>query len=175
MSARNYIRNNRNNYRTAGVQINVALERFSTLMVLPLASLFLILLACDLAVQQPASMGIRMPLLRLQQSRQDISCDGRWVFVELLGDGKAMVNSEPRPIENLSAIVGQLMESRAERVVYLIPSRDITFSRFIGTLNALQKSAPGIHVGVLSGKLRDEYILQRMYLPCDIVWPANEF
>lgn len=123
-----------------------------------------------------------MPLLRLRQPRQDISCDGRWVFVELLEDGKAKVNSEPATTENLSAIVGQSMESRAERVVYLVPSRGISFSRFVETLNALQESAPGTHVGGLSGTVRDQYerpstasILQRTYLPCDIVWPAKEF
>ncbi|MDQ1388580.1 MAG: hypothetical protein QOF56_2034 [Acidobacteriaceae bacterium] len=161
---------------------DVALERFRTSMALPLASLFLILLGCVFAIQRPASMGVRMPLLRLRQPRQDISCDGRWVFVELLEDGKAKVNSEPAPTENLSAIVGQLMESRAERVVYLVPSRGISFYRFVETLNALQESAPGTHVGVLSGTVRDQYegpstasILQRTYLPCDIVWPAKEF
>jgi hypothetical protein len=102
--------------------------------------------------------------------------------VELLEGGKAKVNSELVPTENLSAIVRQLMESRAERVVYLVPSRGISFSRFVETLNALQESAPGTRVGVLSGTVRDEYegpstasILQRTYLPCDIVWPAKEF
>jgi hypothetical protein len=65
---------------------------------------------------------------------RDISCDGRWVFVELLEDGKAKVNSEPAPTEYLSAIVGQLMESRAERVIYLLPSRGISFYRFVETL-----------------------------------------
>jgi hypothetical protein len=172
----------RNNCKTSGVQNDVALERFRTLMALPLASLFLILLGCILATQRPVPMGVRMPLLRLRQSRQDISCDGRWVFVELLEHGKAKVNSEPAPTENLSAIVGQLMESRAERVVYLVPSRGISFSWFVETLNALQESAPGTHVGVLSGTVRDQYegpstgsILQRTYLPCDIVWPAKGF
>jgi biopolymer transport protein ExbD len=158
------------------------LERFRTLLALPLASLFLILLLCVFARQRPASIGVRMPLLRLRPPRQDISCDGRWVFVELLDDGTTEVNLEPVPPQNLRAMVGKLMEAHAERVVYLVPSRGISYARFVETLAALQESAPGTHVGVLSGTVRDAYIgqstasiLERTYLPCDIVWPASEF
>ena len=100
----------------------MGLERFRTLLALPLASLFLILLVCASAIQQPPSMGVRMPLLRLRPPRQDISCDGRWVFVELLDDGKIEVNLEPVPPQDVSTLVGKLMESHAERVVFLIPS-----------------------------------------------------
>jgi biopolymer transport protein ExbD len=160
----------------------MGLERFRTLLALPLASLFLILLACVFALQRPVSIGVRMPLLRLRPHSPDISCDGRWVFVELLDDGTTEVNSEPVPPQGLSAMVGKLMESHAERVVYLVPSPGISYARFVETLAALQVSAPDTHVGVLSGAVRDAYkgqskasILKRTYLPCDIVWPSDEF
>lgn len=159
----------------------MGLERFRTLLALPMASLFLILLVCVFALQRPASMGVRMPLLKLRSPRPDTSCDGRWVFVELLDDDATEVNLEPVPPQELSAMVGKLMESRVERVVYLVPSPGISYARFVETLAALQVSAPGTQVGVLSGTVRDAYkgqskasILKRTYLPCDIVWPADE-
>lgn len=155
----------------------MGLERFRTLLVLPVASLFLILLVCVFALQRPTSTGIRMPLLKLKSPGQDFTCDGRWVYVELLKDGSAQVNLEPVPNQNLSAMVGRLMQSRAERVVFLVPSPDTSYSRFVETLNALQKSAPDTHVGVLSGTLRDRYArpATAYNLPCDIVWPPIEF
>jgi biopolymer transport protein ExbD len=160
----------------------MGLERFRTLLALPLASLFLILLVCVFAMRRPASLGVRMPLVRLKSPGQEPTCDGRWVFVELLTDGTAKVNSELVPKQDLSAKVGGLMQSRAERVVFLVPSPDIPYSQFVETLNVLEKSAPSTHIGVLSGTLRDQFVgppitspLQRAYLPCDIVWPAKEF
>ena len=157
-------------------------ERFPAVLALPLASLFLILLLCVFALQKPASMGIRMPLLRIKSLGHDATCDGRWVFVELLKDGTAQINLKPVSNQELSTEVGRLMQSRAERVVFLVPSPDIPYARFVETLSALQQSAPDTHVGVLSGVMRDQYIgppiespLERTYVPCDIVWPANEF
>ena len=111
-----------------------------------------------------------------------MSCDGQWVFVELLDDGKVEVNLNPVSPEDLSATIGKLMETRAERVVLLVPSPGIPYARFVETLAALQESAPKTHVGVLTGTVRQQYEepnitspLQRIYTPCDIIWPANEF
>jgi len=160
----------------------MGLDRFRTLLALPLASVFLILLVCVFAIPRRHSVGVRMPLLRLKSPGKELTCDGRWVFVELLKDGTAEVNSEPVPNEDLPAMVGGLMQSHAERVVFLVPSPDIPYSRFVETLHALQRSAPNTHVGVLSDTVRDKYVgppitspLQRTYLPCDIVWPVKEF
>jgi hypothetical protein len=151
------------------------LERFRAFLALPLASLFLILLVCAFAIQRPASVGVRVALLRLRQPDQNFTCDGRWVFVELLDDGTTEVNLKAVPPQDLSAIVGKMMETRAERAVYLVPSPGISYARFIETYLALQGSAPDTHVGVLTKTVRDAFNGTSTASPCDLVWPADEF
>jgi biopolymer transport protein ExbD len=151
-------------------------ERFRTLLALPLGSLFLILLVSVFAIQRPASVGVRMPLLRLKPPRPELICDGRWVFVHLLDDGTTKINEKQIRQEELALLVQSIMESRAERVIYVVPSPGIPYSRFLETVSTLRQAVPDMHIGVLSGKLRNAYMrpsLERQ--PCDIEWPVSDF
>jgi biopolymer transport protein ExbD len=155
------------------------LFRLKSLLAPLFIALFGLLTVCNLAVQAPLpSTGIKIPLLRLSHHEDQLSCDGRWVFVELLNDGKTKINEEEIHDEDLAPLVSKIMESRAERVIYVVPYPEIPYSRFVETLSTLKKAVPDLHVGVLSGKVRDAYMqpgLNRHYLPCDIVWPAGDF
>jgi hypothetical protein len=95
-----------------------------------------------------------------------------------LDDGTTKINEERIRDEDLAWLVSDIMESRAERVIYVVPSPGIPYSRFVETLSTLKKSVPDMHIGVLSGQVRDAYMqtsLDRTYLPCDIHWPAGDF
>jgi biopolymer transport protein ExbD len=143
-----------------------------------MAALFILLTLCVLGVQVPPSTGIKIPLLSLHHHKDRFTCDGRWEFVQLLDDGTTKINEEQIRDEDLALLVSSIMESRAERVIYVVPSPEIPYSRFVETLSTLKKTAPDLHIGVLSGKLRDAYVqpsLQRFDLPCDIDWPSEEF
>jgi hypothetical protein len=123
-------------------------------------------------------MGNKILLLRLHHHKDQFTCDGRWEFVQLLADGTTKINEEQVREEDLALLVNSIMESRAERVVYVVPSPGIPYSRFVETLSTLRKTVPDLHIGVLSGEVRDAYMkpsLHRLYLPCDIDWPAKEF
>ncbi len=119
-----------------------------------------------------------MPLLRLHHHKDQLSCDGRWEFVQLLGDGTTKINEEQIREGDLASMVNNIMESRAERVIYVVPYPEIPYSRFMETLSTLRNTVPDLHIGVLSGEVRDAYMkpgLQRLYLPCDIEWPTRDF
>jgi biopolymer transport protein ExbD len=123
-------------------------------------------------------MGIKIPLLTLHHHKDQLTCDGRWEFVQLLDDGTTKINEEQIREKDLALLVRNIMESRAERVIYVVPSPGIPYSRFVETLSTLRKSERDLHIGVLSGKTRDAYMqprLDRQYLPCDIEWPSGEF
>jgi hypothetical protein len=48
----------------------------------------------------------------------------------------------------------------------------------VETLSKLKKTVPDLHIGVLSGKVKDAYMVQGtngQYLPCDIDWPTGDF
>ena len=94
-----------------------------------------------------------------------------------MGDGTTKINEEQIREEDLSSMVNNIMESRAERVIYVVPSPEIPYSRFVETLSTL-RNIPDLHIGVLTGDVRVAYMkpsLQRPYLPCDIEWPTRDF
>jgi biopolymer transport protein ExbD len=156
----------------------VDLLRLRSLLAPSLAALFILLMLCVFAVQSPHSSGIKIPLLTLNHDKDRLTCDGRWEFVQLLDDGTTKINEEQIRDEDLGLLVSNIMESRAERVIYVVPSPGIPYSRFVETLNTLKKSVPDMHIAVLSGRVRDVYMrpsLHRTYLPCDIQWPVGDF
>jgi hypothetical protein len=123
-------------------------------------------------------MGISVPLLRLHHRKDQMTCDGRWEFVQLLDDGTTKINEEHIRQEDLALQVRNIMESRAERAIFVVPSPGIPYSRFLETASTLRQAVPDLLIGVLSGELRDAYMrpsLERLYLPCDIEWPASDF
>ena len=117
-----------------------------------------------------------MPLLRLKPPRPELICDGRWVFVHLLDNGTTKINEKQIRQEELALLVQSIMESRAERVIYVVPSPGIQYSRFLETVSTLRQAVPDMHIGVLSGTLGNAYMrpsLERQ--PCDIEWPVSDF
>lgn len=147
----------------------MVLNRLRVLLAAPTTCLFLILILCVFAVQKPVPTGIRMAVVRLHPIRPQLSCDGRFTFVQLLADGKTKINGAEIDPKDLTPRIGTIMEPFAERVVYLVPDSDISYARFVETFGELNEAAADMHIVVLSGSLRDEYF-QRHLDPCDIVW-----
>lgn len=159
-----------NNAEPAGVHRCMGLNRLWVLFAASTACLFLILILCIFGVEKPVATGIWMPIVRLSANRGQFTCEGRYIFIQLLADGKTKINGAEIHPTDLTPRIGAIMESRMERVVYLVPDPDISYARFVETLNSLNKAATDMHVAVLSGSLRNEYF-QRSLEPCDIVWP----
>lgn len=114
-----------------------------------------------------------MPLLRLQPRAPKYSCDGRFIFIQLLSNGETRINGQVIAQNKLAPLVHSIMKPRAERVVYLVPDALIGYDRFVTSLSTLQNAATDLHIAVLSGKLRNEYFERRLE-PCDIAWPVKE-
>jgi len=159
-----------NNAKAVGVYMRMVLNRLRVLLAASMTCLFLILILSVFAVQKPVPTGIAMPVVRLRPDRWQSSCDGRFVFIQVLADGKTKINGTEIEPKNLMARVGAIMELRVERVVYLVPDAGISYARFVETLDGLNKAAPDVHIAVLSGSLRDEFF-QKGLQPCDIDWP----
>jgi len=108
-----------------------------------------------------------MPVVRLRSDRVPFTCDGEFVFIRLLVDGETKINGTVIHREDLRRRVSAIMEPRAERVVYLVPESNISYARFVETVDELNEAAADVHVVVLSGSLRDEFF-RRNLEPCDI-------
>jgi biopolymer transport protein ExbD len=160
------------------------LSHLRSLLAPPLVALFALLTLCVIVVQTPPSTGFKVPLPRLHHHRDQSSCDGRWEFIQLLDDGRTKINDDEITKGELAPLISNIMASRAERVVYVVPSSGIPYSRLVETLSSLKTAVRDIHIGVLSGKVRDAYMKPRLisanrlslsYSPCDIEWPTAEF
>ncbi|HEX7730890.1 MAG TPA: hypothetical protein VF392_17800 [Terracidiphilus sp.] len=141
-------------------------------------ALLIVLTISVAVVQSPPSTGIKVPLLRLQPRNDQISCDGRWEFIQLLDDGRTKINADFVREEDLPSSIKKIMETRAERVVYVVPSSGIPYYRLVETMSRLKNAVPDLHIGLISGTLRDAYTkpdIRRGDLPCDFKWPRQEF
>lgn len=137
----------------------------------PFAAIVMIVLVLTMSPLHPNSRGIAVPLLRLQRRTNTSTCDGGFIFVRLLANGETTVNGRKIPSDkDLAALVHNIMETRAERVVYVVPDTQLEYGRFIWALGILKNASSDLHLAVLSGKLRDEYF-ERDLEPCDITWP----
>jgi biopolymer transport protein ExbD len=147
------------------------LNRLRMLLAAPITCLFLILILCVFAAQ-PVSTGIAIPVMRLRSTRM-LSCGGnrRDIFIRLRADGKTKINQSEIDPKDLRSRVSTIMDTRAVRVVFLVPESGISYDRFVQSLDELNKAATEMHIAVLSGSLRDEYF-QRGLQPCDIEWPG---
>lgn len=65
------------------------------------------------------------------------------------------------------------MESRAERVVYVVVDSDFSYGRFAEFLDKISGATPDLHVVVISGEVRKAF--EKSHDLCDFVYPANEF
>jgi len=94
-----------------------------------------------------------------------------------LDDGRTKINADAVREDNLASIIGKTMKWRADRLVYVVPSSGIPYSRLVDTLSRLKTEVPDIHIGVLTGKVRDRFIDRSNWpdLPCEIEWPPGEF
>jgi hypothetical protein len=153
------------------------LARSRSLIAPALASLFILLALCIFPALSSPSVGIPIPLLRLHPQDQVI-CDGREIYLQLLDDGTTRINEKQIEEAQLASVIGEIMKPRFERVIYIVPSDGIPYSRFVGTLSTLKMAVPDMHIGVLSGELHRDFMKlnrERRYGPCDYVWPAGTF
>jgi biopolymer transport protein ExbD len=138
----------------------------------PLSGLFLALILLCFIAGAPNSSGFSVPLFHLGAPRTDITCDGQFELVQLLPGYRTRINTKEISANQLKSRVAELMQDRAERVVYLAPSSEVDFGRVAMTFDSLKSAAEGMHVILLSGRVRDTYIKEHR-LPCDLIGPGD--
>lgn len=152
------------------------LLRLRSLLAPPLASLFIVLTLCVFSVQSSPSTGFKIAILNKIRHRDVSTCDGDWKFVQLLDDGTTRINGMIIREEKLPSLVSETMASRAERLIYVVPSSGIPYSRLVATLSTLKKAVPDMHIGVLTGEARDAYTHPHsICFPAEIDWPTGYF
>jgi len=140
------------------------------LLAAPMASLFLILLVFGLIDWRPASVGFRVPMIRLHHDPNEPSdCGGRAEFVRLTKDGRTWINSEEIPAGQVQAAVAAQMANRAERVVYVVADSELSYGQFASFLDRVSGATSDLHVVLVSGEIRRAF--EKNYDVCDFRYP----
>jgi biopolymer transport protein ExbD len=149
-------------------------NRLYAIVAAPLTCIFLIPVLLTFAVQKQASVGFRIPMIRLHHdSHEPTDCGGRSEFVRLSKDGRTWINEAEVPSGKLAPTISGLMENRAERVVYVIVDSDLSYGQFAEFLGKVKGSTSDLHVVVVSGAILREF--EERHDLCDFVYPAGEF
>jgi hypothetical protein len=69
--------------------------------------------------------------------------------------------------------IAELMENRAERVVYVVVDSELSYGQFASFLGKVKGATTNLHVVVVSGQVLKA--LQQGHDLCDFVYPASEF
>jgi biopolymer transport protein ExbD len=150
------------------------LNRLRLLVAAPMASLFLVLSLCAFVLQQPRSVGIRIPMIRIHHKPMEMTdCGGNSVFLRMTKDGKTWMNSEELPADQLRQTVAKVMENRAERVVFVVVDSELTYSQFTGFWEKIAGATSDLHVIVVSGEVLREF--KQNHDVCDFVISESEF
>ncbi|MGA2651163.1 MAG: hypothetical protein ABSF28_11600 [Terracidiphilus sp.] len=150
------------------------LNRMRGLLAAPVASLFLILALCIFGVRRPAATGISIPMVRIHHNPEEPTDCGGWAeFLRLTKDGKTWINESEIPADHVAPAVATLMESRAERVVYVVVDSELPYGRFAEFLDKVAGATSDLHVVVISGEVRRTF--EKSHDMCDLTYSANEF
>ena len=130
------------------------LNSLRTMLAAPFASLFLVLTLCSFVVQYPASTGFRIPMIRLHHDpKEPTDCGGRVEFARLTRDGRMWINDDEFSADRLAPAIADLMENRAERVVYVVADSDLSYGQFTNFMDKVAGSTADLHVVLVSGQI----------------------
>jgi biopolymer transport protein ExbD len=152
------------------------LNRLRVLVAAPLASLFLVLVLCTFEVQKPVSVGMRIPLTRVQMI-SDYHCPGvdRTIVVLLHKDGSYWINETQVPAHELRTRLAEIYEDREEKILPLFADPDASFSEFADFYNKVASSTSNLHIILRTRQLQADLNLCPEFGSCGIDWPDHRY
>ena len=137
----------------------------------PLAGLFLVL-ALFAAAPGPAARGVRVELLRQGPSECG---DTRPVVIHFEEGGSVWINEENVGARRAPQAVSEIMATRAERAVFLLPGKETSVQEVTSLADSLHSAVADLRIGVVTNRQlesteREESGMK--YVPIDcMAWP----
>lgn len=140
--------------RPSGVSKDMNPGKFAQLMLqaqaAALAGLFLILVLCAAVDSKPGARGVSL-LLPSAPVSHDCG-DARTVVIHWKEDGSVWLNEENVGAVRAPARVAEVMENRAERVVFLIPGKGQSVQDVTSLVARLNNSVDDLHIGLVTNR-----------------------
>ena len=129
----------------------MGLGRLRTLLALPLASLFLILLVCVFPVQRTPPVGIRVPMMRVRQTPL-ANCAFNGFTVYLRSDGK-IAGGKREDVVLRETMLSRIKEARdniQDDTIFVITDPDVSYGQFAELIADIHNVAPPDHIAVVT-------------------------
>lgn len=116
-------------------------------MVVPLASLFLILVLCVFGVQRQPSVGIRIPITRIRTVPFNI-CPGIYtsIHVQLHKDGSYWINETQVPANEFRSRLAEIYEDREEKILPRVSDPNASLEDFANFYSNAASSTKDLHI-----------------------------
>jgi biopolymer transport protein ExbD len=142
-----------------------------------IAGLFLILALYLAADTKPPAHGVRLILLS-EPTSADCG-DSRDILLHWGEDGEVWVNEDRVGTSQAPAEVARIMETRAEKVVFLLPDENISVQDVADLTARLNASVDDLHIGLVTNRqvksmTRTEHGFTWTPIGC-MGWPRSAF
>jgi biopolymer transport protein ExbD len=157
----------------------MSLDRLLSLLAVPLACLFLILMLCVFTFQSPVSSGIRIPMMRARAKPLSF-CEFNGFTVYLRSDGRIGGGDHDSTVSK-SEMLSRIADARdniQDDTIFVITDPEVPFEQFAELLTNIQNVAPADHVAVVTGMGQVEVFVgssetrKEWADRCRFEWPA---
>jgi biopolymer transport protein ExbD len=114
----------------------------------------LLVLALWTSAQAPPSRGDRLLLLRVPESQCSFG-DGRPIVVHFEKGGAVWINEENVGALKAPERIAEIMSTRAERAVFLLPGREATVQEVANIADQLHSKVQDLHIGIVTNSQRE--------------------
>ena len=139
---------------SAGVITNMAQKQSSDWILraisAPLAGMFLLLCLCLATFRPTPSSGVRLILPR--EPTSTYCGDSRAEVIHWGDDGSIWLNEEKVGAVDAPGRVAQVMQDRAERVLFLIPGESASVQEVADLATRLNASVDDLHIGLFTNR-----------------------
>lgn len=150
------------------------LSRLSSLVAVPLASLFLIVVLCVFAVQRPPSVGFIMPLTKIRiVSGFNCGVLDRTIFVRLVKDGSYWINDTPVSADELRPRLAEIYKNVAEKSVYMVSDPTVSYEEFANFYSRAASSDTDLRIVLLTRQIQERSDQCPLGSCCELEWPDH--
>jgi biopolymer transport protein ExbD len=141
-----------------------------------MASLFLVLVLCAIALQRPVSAGMELPVTQVRAVPHD-DCEGvdRDIVVLLHKDGSYWLNEEQASARELGPMLGEIYENRKYKLIYMFVDPDVSYGEFARFYSTVASSTPDLRIGLRTRQMEAEFQQCPQGSSCGLEWPDQTY
>jgi biopolymer transport protein ExbD len=149
------------------------LAGLKAMLAAPMAALFLVLVLVAFGQRQGKAVGVPLKVYAIPPDPSEfVPCDHGGIVVEIDRAGRVGIVPAEIPRAKLRQLLGEILENRYERRVYVAADSGVPYQDFVDILSRIEGASQGLQVVLLSGELRRKQE-EKWVFPCVYIWPMK--